>query len=359
MLPGRRRLQQGTRNSPAANRTGTANGPTDEPVELPPYQPQACPLAPESEALLASLFRSSGTAKLEVHIRDSLTSLTASTAALSATLQSSRYQVENMSEKKEAEKARLERELAKLEEKAKALTGDAEGAVRGLVDLKGEIEDEKVAFEQAKDVTSTGIRERQRERESRLRERRELAAENGEDVNGAGGDEMLLEEEENGAEVQPVSELIKGLQDRKAENYVQMSMYQRYALNNDYADFKRQWHNGLHGEDAVLPDAKRWFSAEGHPIFNFGRSHGEEGDDENLDGDTDLIVERATVSTRCPLSLQEMVEPFANRRCKHVFEKGAIMEYIGRQGRVTCPQSGCHVVGFLLPPLTVGIISCC
>ncbi|KAL2107624.1 hypothetical protein VUR80DRAFT_4979 [Thermomyces stellatus] len=334
MLPGRRRLQQGTRPS--------APPPADDVAELPTYLPQACPLNPEAIAAIRALNQNLGTSKLDTHIKDALTHLSASTSALNSTLQSSRYEVDNISEKKEAEKVRLQKAVEELEETTKALTGDAEEAVRELVDLKGEIEDEKGAFGQAMTVSSEAVQNRERERAEKLRERRERAEIDGEaeDANGADDEDPLGDEE---GEVQALSDLIKDLKEHRAANYREMTMYQRYALNNDYADFRRQWHNGLHGEDAVLPDAKRWFSQEGHPIFNFGRSQGG-GDEDNVDGDTDLIVERATVSTRCPLSLQEMSEPFANRRCKHVFEKAAIMEYIGRQGRVTCPQAGCQVV---------------
>lgn len=341
MLPGRRRLQQSTRGTPSTNRTRPAPPADNEPADLPPYQPQACALNPDAAASLRSLYQNLGTAKLDSHVRDSLTFLGAGTAALNATLQSSRYQVDNMGEKKKAEKARLVKEVEKLEEVTKGLTGDAEEAVRGLVDLKGEIEDEKGAFEQVVDIELARARDQEWKRVAKRRAKQERAALDGQAEVADGDDDDLTSDEEE--DVQAVSTLIKDLQARKADNYAQMTMYQRYALNNDYADFKRQWHSGLHSEDAVLPDAKRWFSAEGHPIFNFGRAQG--GDDEDVDGDTDLIVERAVVSTRCPLSLQEMGEPYANRRCKHVFEKAAIMEYIGRQGRVACPQSGCHVVG--------------
>ena len=352
MLPGRRRLQQGTRNSPAANRSRASATRPDGPVELPAYQPQACPLNPEALSLLRHLNQTPGSAKLDTHIRESLALLGASTAALNATLQSSRYQVSNISEKKEAEKARLEEEVRKLEEVTKALTGDAEEAVRGLVDMKAEVEDEKQALQQTLTVSDEAVTRRQRERAERIRQRQERAEVEGNtaDADASVEDEVLIDEK---VDVKPLSALVKERKQEAAAKYEELSSHRRYALNNDYADFKRQWHNGLHGEDAVLPDAKRWFSSDGHPIFNFGKSNGgTHEDDADMDGDTDLIVERATISTRCPLSLQEMSEPYANRRCKHVFEKAAIMEFIGRQGRaVVCPQSGCNAVGAIFATL--------
>lgn len=344
MLPGKRRLTQRTAASQASPRRARADPATDDPdaaADLPPYLPQACSLTPEAVTALRSLYQNLGTTKIDEHIRDSLTYLGAGTAALNATLQSSRYQVDNMGEKKEAEKARLEKEVGKMEDITKGMTGDAEEAVRGIVDLRGELEDEKGVFESVVEVSTAKRREQEQRRAERQRQRQARAAENGDDegANGAEEDEDMSDEEEP----QAISDLVRDLTDRKAQNYAQMTMHQRYALNNDYADFKRQWHNGLHGEDAVLPDAKRWFSENNRPIFNFGRST-DEDEDGNIDGDTDLIVERATVSTRCPLSLRELEEPYSNKRCKHTFERTAIMEYIGRQGRVTCPQSGCHVV---------------
>lgn len=345
MLPGKRRLTQRTSASSASTRPRRAPTQSEEPddpaADLPPYLPQTCALTPEAVSALRSLYQNLGTTKLDEHIRDSLTYLGAGTAALNATLQSSRYQVDNMGEKKEAEKARLEKEVDKMEDVTKGMTGDAEEAVRAIVDLRGELEDEKGVFESVVEVSSAKRREQEQRRAERQRQRLARAAENGDEgADGADDDADMSDEEEPEA----ISDLVRDLADRKAQNYADMSMYQRYALNNDYADFKRQWHNGLHGEDAVLPDAKRWFSENNRPIFNFGRSQ-DEDEDGNVDGDTDLIVERATVSTRCPLSLRELEEPYSNRRCKHTFERTAIMEYIGRQGRVACPQSGCHVVG--------------
>ena len=344
MLPGKRRLTQRTGASQASSRARAPRTQSEEPddsADLPPYLPQACTLTPEAVLALRALYQNLGTAKIDEHVRDSLTYLGAGTAALNATLQSSRYLVDNMGEKKETEKARLVKEVDKMEDITKGMTGDAEEAVRAIVDLRGELEDEKAVFENVVEISSAKRREQEQRRADRRRQRMARAAENGDDeeVNGAEDEEDMSDEEEP----QAISDLVRDLTDRKAQNYAQMTMHQRYALNNDYADFKRQWHNGLHGEDAVLPDPKRWFSENNRPIFNFGRTT-DEDEDGNIDGDTDLIVERATVSTRCPLSLRELEEPYSNKRCKHTFERTAILEYIGRQGRVTCPQSGCNVV---------------
>ena len=353
MLPGRRRLQQGRRSggppSTAASRTATprtAAPSTVAPAELPPYKEQACALDDEAVQSLFLLSQNLKTEKLDEHVRESLGLIGRATFDLNETLQSARANLESLGEGKEEERARMKKKVTKLEGLAEELTVEADRSVRKLIDIKANVADERESIKATHDATSHIARTRQQER--RLREQRQMElGEPVEDVRDA-----LVEPQFDAS-----TQLIKELREQKSDEYENMSMYQRYSVNNDYIEFKRQWHMGLYGADAVVPDAKRWFTREGQPVFNYGhsgdhapRNGGGEEDEEMADEDEELVIEREKVSTRCPLSLQEMKEPYTNTVCKHTFERSAILEFFGDARRVQCPQAGCSAVSvdFLL-----------
>lgn len=83
---------------------------------------------------------------------------------------------------------------------------------------------------------------------------------------------------------------------------------------------------------------------------------------DNDDSDEDIIVARASITLKCPLTVRYFVEPYSNRVCTHSFEKSAILDYIRQNSRmhqerdahgkdvgapkkrVECPQAGCSKV---------------
>ena len=107
---------------------------------------------------------------------------------------------------------------------------------------------------------------------------------------------------------------------------------------------------GLKGPNTHVPAPRTWF-AEDHQ------------DDASLDGprdesEDDVIIESATMSFKCPLTLQTFQEPYSNDKCKHVYEKSAILGYINEHGiahasqgqprrgpkQVKCVEVGCDAV---------------
>ncbi|PKS11383.1 hypothetical protein jhhlp_003146 [Lomentospora prolificans] len=340
MLPGKRRLQQGRRTgtSSTPGRPTSTAGPH---AELPPYKPQACALNDEAVRSLFQLSQNLKTEKLDEHVRESLAFIGRATFELNETLQSARCNLESLGEGKEEERAKMQKKVTKLEELAKELTMEADKSVRGLIDLKANVVDEREAIQAAHDAASQIVRTRLQEKRLREQRQQELA-EAGEQGEDAG--DVLAE-----PAFEPSTDMIRGIRGQKSDEYENMDMYQRYSLNNDYIEFKRQWHMGLHGADAVVPDAKRWFTRDGQPVFNYGHGGGQGGsngigeDEETMDDDEDIVIEREKVSTRCPLSLQEMKDPYTNSRCKHTFEKDAIMEFFGSARQVMCPQAGCSM----------------
>ncbi|XWW98594.1 hypothetical protein V2A60_006594 [Cordyceps javanica] len=241
----------------------------------------------------------------------------------------------------------LEQYLDEYAKKVDDSSREAEENLRRLIDQQFALEDEgKVIGEIYTDATNAQADEttRQLQKERRRAEAIEIAQ--------ANGDPNPPEEEDEEDKPSPVQSTLDSLRERqgdKQREYEQLSVHQRYAVNNEYASFKKLWHDAAQGEDGPpLPDASRWFAADGAPILptvapRAGRRRSRTVD-QGDDSDDDIAVAREVTSLRCPLSLQEFVEPYSNKKCKHTFEKSAILDYLPARGQVQCPQTGCSQV---------------
>lgn len=125
-------------------------------------------------------------------------------------------------------------------------------------------------------------------------------------------------------------------------------LYQRYAQHNEYIGFKRIIHAASFPEEQAppLPHASTWFAdAEPQP-----------GVTATAREDDDLVVSRAHISTKCPLTLREFDDPLTSKKCPHSFEKVAILDMIkaqrpptrragerdaGWRQQTQCPVPGC------------------
>lgn len=221
---------------------------------------------------------------------------------------------------KSEDELRLEAHLPELEERIDTLTAASEQAIRDMIDRRAELEDEDAMFSELHDTASAEAAQQRQVDAQRI--------------------EQDDEQEPRGAT--SLLELYKELRQKKDTEYTKMSAHQRYALNNDYAGFKKLWHDAMAGDEGPpLPDASRWFTADGEPIMTGdvkGAGAGV-GDD-----DDDIAVEREVKSINCPLTLQPMKDPYTNRNCKHTFEKAALLEYLPMRGESQCPQAGCSQV---------------
>lgn len=104
-----------------------------------------------------------------------------------------------------------------------------------------------------------------------------------------------------------------------------------------------------------LEHPKHWFSEDRPQIIT---SQKQSVNEENEDDE--IIMTSATTSLKCSFTLQYFDEPYSNRKCKHTYEKSAILDYLntegvvysqpGRRGmplgnkKITCPTPGCSVV---------------
>jgi hypothetical protein len=140
--------------------------------------------------------------------------------------------------------------------------------------------------------------------------------------------------------------------ERHNENYTAKSLAARYAKHNDYVGFKGTVHETSYPADQpnhpALPHARTWFETEE------GAAPPQPGVTNADDSDDDIAIDRENISTRCPITLAEFVDPVKSKKCPHSFEKSAILEMIGQvrpptsRGTrhafvpsVTCPVPGC------------------
>ncbi|KAF1953221.1 hypothetical protein CC80DRAFT_551615 [Byssothecium circinans] len=146
-----------------------------------------------------------------------------------------------------------------------------------------------------------------------------------------------------------IGELFDDRLNRKKDEYTSQSLLLRYAENEVYASFKGIVHDARFQDDRPLPKPDSWFTATGSPAPGVTERGGDEDDD-------DIVMDRATISTRCPLTFQKFKEPWTSSKCPHTFEKTAILEMIrvspdrvdaipgrantGRRA-IECPVPGC------------------
>lgn len=143
----------------------------------------------------------------------------------------------------------------------------------------------------------------------------------------------------------------------KKDEYTSLSLTARYAKHNEYRDFKRVVHDARHGDDGpVLGHEDTWFMETGAPRLGVTLTRAGAFDD---DDDDDIVMDKATISTKCPITFQQFKEPYTSNKCPHTFEKNVILDMIrrstsnfGRGGAksVACPIVGCDQVRLAFYP---------
>ncbi|KAM0243358.1 hypothetical protein ACHAPO_000203 [Fusarium lateritium] len=299
------------------NRPGGSSDPSasSSTVVLPDYESPVCPLTDNARRSLNDLSNTRVSAVYQQQVSESIRLLGFSVSDIHERLRTQRENLENQKAKREErgtnkteDEQRLEAHLAKFEDRVNELTESSEKAVRELIDRRAELEDEAGILSELYDITS-----------AEAHQQRQTQEEQGE------GDEQ---------KASSVIETFKDLCGKKEAEYKNMSAHQRYALNNDYAGFKKLWHDAAAGEEGPpLPDASRWFTQDGEPVMDAATGA--------ADDDDDIAVAREIISINCPLTLQPMKDPYTNRSCKHTFEKSALLEYLPMRGESQCPQAGC------------------
>jgi hypothetical protein len=261
---------------------------------------------------------------------------------------------------------------------------DREGEERAMEQLQARVEEATAKLEESmRAVIDSGIAaqridetldwlrqnapkrledEYQTQKTQRATQRQSQAASQGRRTQDADGDEELGDAPTPGptpldgtrVTLTGVSELFTDRQQREKDSYTSLSLTARYARNNEYRDFRRIVHDAKYGDGGpTLGHEDTWFSETGSPAP--GITDTQRGD---FDSDDDIIMDKATISTRCPITFQQYKEPYTSTKCPHTFEKNAILEMIrtsnnfvgvgGPGGRgvkgVSCPVTGCDKV---------------
>ena len=336
-------------SSPARSRASTA---------LPTYEPPSCPLNDSARKALGELSNNRDAGGYGTHLKDSVNYLGHSVIDLQERLRGQRDRLANLRRRraekgiddKTPDEVRLETHLASLSENVNSLSRESEVAVRDLIDRRAELEDQATvlgdlytaAVTQENAANATGNRRTRNSRTTAAQQEDPEAAEAQQDAAAAAEDEAEDTKPPPPASTRDAFRESRAL---KRSEFQQLTPYQRYAVNNDYANFKKLWHDGATPDDGPpLPDASRWFRADGEPVLP-SAADGQLEEDTGGDGsDDDIAVAREVISLRCPLSLRPLEEPYTNQKCKHTFEKSYLLEYLPARGSVQCPQTGCSEV---------------
>ncbi|KAI0133565.1 zinc-finger of the MIZ type in Nse subunit-domain-containing protein [Xylariales sp. AK1849] len=342
-MSNRRLLSHAHGGRPRGRPSTTASNPTPSskgrrhrsPIELPDYEPPSCPLDSSARTALSELSNVASTRKYSEQLSHSLKLLGATVAEINDRyvdrkaslkhLQDKRREKDGDVEKSDHEKA-LEVAVGMLREKVPGVTEKSEKAVREVIDWNVEVMDGRQALEEARQMVeeesgraggagARGVRRRRRNEEEESK----------------GGEDDDMGDPEDDIEVTGALRYHATAKEKMATDWASQSLYRRYGLNNDYVQFKKLWHDAVHGnEGKPLPNPERWFN-----------ENGEEGVD---DEDEDLIIAEEVIDLKCPLSLIVMTEPYTSDKCKHTFEKTAISEFLNsKPGRkAQCPQTGCN-----------------
>ncbi|KAI4604228.1 hypothetical protein KJ359_000359 [Pestalotiopsis sp. 9143b] len=349
-------------NGPGSSRTGSARpstaasssrgGRQQDKIQMPEYEPPSFALDTNARHALAELSRNTTDARrYGGELEKSVRLLGESVGEVNDRLQdrkemlAARLEKRKDSGEEEDEDTRALRDAVDmLRQEAPGLTRRCDEGVRQVIDWMVEMEDARTAAAntvQEVEQESIGVETRAQAAQARANWRaqeRERRIDSGQ----LKDDDEEEEEEDDEEDADDVGERLKGPLKRLRENKARLQAdydgktpYQRYGLNNDYIQFKKQWHEAAHRDGKPLPDASKWFSSR--------NNHDSGEDEEEEDEDDDLIVAREKKDMRCPLSLVIMQEPFTSSKCNHTFEKTAIMEFLRSQpGRSTrCPQTGC------------------
>lgn len=280
-------------------------------------------------------------------IKESMALLGTSISDMHERFRLQRERLENLQRRREekgiaeksADEERLEAHLEEFAAEINEYTMQTESSFRDLIDCRAELEDQDKALE---DIYSAASLQATEQISQRTRSSRQQAG-------------VLPEDDDEDEVTTPTvpatskrDEFRKLRADKRTE-FESMAVYQRYALDNDYAGFKKMWHDGAQGEDGPpLADPSRWFGSDGQPVLARVAMY-DDLPDAGDGSDDEIAVAREVISLNCPLSLRRFELPYSNRKCKHTFEKSALLSYLPLRGQVQCPQTGCAQVCLLFP----------
>ncbi|KAH9876573.1 hypothetical protein J1614_003704 [Plenodomus biglobosus] len=341
---------------PAASRASMAHSSRrDATDDLPPYKKPSHPLDAEATKALREL-QGRNLDSVKKHTEQATTAITKTAESVNDMLREHTEYIQRRQKKWDAgksldDKEEAERTMAELQQKVDEATTKLEESMRAIIDsgmAAHRIDSalDWLRFNAPKHLEGeyhTQMAQRATQRQSQLASQSRTQDSDGDEdmVNGnptasnntnptpgptpLDGPRLAL----TGA-----TELFTTRMQREKDAYTSLSLTTRYARNNDYRDFRRVVHDAKYGDAGPpLGHEDTWFTDTRSPAPGIT--------DATQDSDDDLIVDKATISTRCPLTYQRFREPWTSTKCPHTFEKNAILEMIrGSANRVPAPGGG-------------------
>lgn len=395
-MSARRRLVSRTnQDAPSSPSASAAQGSSAAArTALPPYEPPLHALTASAKQQLVDLTQETDYAKYRKHLATAMATLANATAdsndALSAAKESLKKQVEKRRAKeaqqggvegddgrdkenggageKTEEEIATEEQVRSLEEKVERLTREAEKATRDLIDYSEELKGQESLISGVVEKASVAPARSHNSAARAAARRRRAAA--GDSDDEAEDPDVEMSDAGDPADILSPSELLKQAREEAEAKYTAKSLRARYGDNKDYQTFKTLLHESSnYGADAPpLPPSSTWFPSENaHGAAAGGRRRRQATTDNTgngADSDDELVFAGAVSSLKCPLTLQTFRAPYSNQRCRHTFEKGALLEMFesgatvfhggsqargGRERgagvrRLMCPSAGCEAM---------------
>lgn len=359
--------------------TNTASSRRSGQATIPDYQAPLHPLNENAQRAINNLLTSHSTKGLDRHLKNAASILAENAGSVNETFSVADEELKKLKTKRakqdhvdDDEKERILELEANLEEtraKVEKMSRQMDECVRKIIDSNHHLSSVKDTIgEIAKDARVPGATQPSQQTRSQRNRNHDNSDDEEEDqdeeyhdftpTDPAGGPTQATQP---GA-LAP-SAAFKDKLDLKKDQYQTFSLKQRYARDPDYVTFKRMLHDGQHpnGDGGDLPHADTWFNTSSVPAPGVTTRAGASANDS--DSDDDLAIAKETISTKCPLTLQEYREPVTSRKCPHSFEKEAIESMIldptntvrvggvpqpsgrraiGGEKAVQCPVPGCQ-----------------
>ncbi|KAJ4984328.1 hypothetical protein SVAN01_10169 [Stagonosporopsis vannaccii] len=326
---------------------------------LPPYKKPSHPLDGEAQRALREL-NGQTLASVKKHNKDAITQIRTSAEGVNDMLSEHQRYFDARTKKWDAGKKLDEKEdeeaiMADLRQKVDEATAKLEESMRAVIDSS-------VAAQRIEDtldwLRQAAPRQLEEEYESQMTQRQtqRRRAQNPEDSDTGSDVDVQMDEGPTPGPT-PLDGLrvaLSGSVDmfndrmtREANAYTSISLTARYARHNEYRDFKRVVHDARYGDEGpVLGHEDTWFTEAGEPQLGVTQTRGGAYDDD----EDDLVMDKATISTKCPITFQQFKEPYTSIKCPHTFEKNPILDMIrastarlgpGGTKSIHCPISGC------------------
>ncbi|KAF2485393.1 zinc-finger of the MIZ type in Nse subunit-domain-containing protein [Neohortaea acidophila] len=328
--------------------------------EPPPYEKPTFPLNPAAQRSLGQLLQTHTLNKLDGNIVEAQKALSGAAGDINDRLTAKdravqkQRQAHSSSDGPSEAGDDLEQRLAELRDKVDRMTQRMDESMRKMIDGRHSLQSAQGALEKAaQDARLQASTQASAQNIRPQRQRRRNLDDGSADGEDDDDEYQDFEPTDPTAGTQGLSsalEKFKTQLDDAKTRYQSHSLTARYADNNEYRDFRRVVHDAKHPDgDVQLAHHTEWFHEGDAPapgVTTRGRANAEDDDDD------DIAVARATISTKCPLTLQELKSPLTSRKCPHSFEAEAILSMITgssnrEQGRpngeryVQCPVTGC------------------